>query len=164
MHEDGLIDGNYVGEMDENHALGATFNNSNITTNIGYLHEQGHEEPWIIAMDDRPTKAKVLDYSARWGIECLFADLKGRGFDLESTQIRDVKRIEKMIAIITIATFWAVSLGLSATTEHEEQWTEKKKRRSKKSLFQQGLRMLSCIFVGFNFLHELWMVLKHVGC
>jgi hypothetical protein len=163
MHEGGLIDGNYVGKMDGNRALGATFNNSNITTNIGYLHEQGHEEPWIIVMDDVPTKAKVLDYSTRWGIECLFSDLKGRGFDLESTHIRDVKRIEKMIAIITVATFWAVSLGLSATREHEEQWTEKKKRRSKKSLFQQGLRMLSYIFVGFNFLHELWAGLRHVG-
>lgn len=164
IHKGGLIEGSYVGKMDGKRAIGATFNDSNVTTNIGYLHEKGHKEAWIIVMDDIPTKAKILDYSTRWGIECLFSDLKGRGFDLESTHIRDVHRIEKMIAIIAIATFWAVSLGLSTTNEGEEKWTEKKKRRSKKSLFQQGLRMISCIFVGIQFIHELWEFLRHVGC
>jgi hypothetical protein len=48
----GLIDGNYVGKMKGPRALSATFRNSNVTTNIGYLHEKGHPEPWIIAMDD----------------------------------------------------------------------------------------------------------------
>jgi hypothetical protein len=163
-HEGGLIDGVYVGGMEGKRVLKATFHNSKVTTNIGYLHEKGHPEPWIVVMDDEPTRAKILDYSMRWGIECLFSDFKGRGFDLESTHIRDVKRIEKMIAIITIATFWAVSLGLSAKDDDEERWTEKKKRRSKKSLFQQGLRMLICIFTGAPWVHELWQVLKHVGC
>jgi hypothetical protein len=162
-HEGGLINGNYVGKMEGKRALGATFVKSKITTNIGFLHEDGHKEPWIIVMDDIPTKAKILDYSIRWGIECLFLDLKSKGFDLESTHIRDVQRIEKMIAIIAVATFWAVSVGLSTSLGHEERGTEKKRRRSKKSLFQLGLRALSCIFTMGQFVHELWGVLRCVG-
>jgi hypothetical protein len=34
---------------------------------------------WIVVVDDEQTQAKILDYSMRWGIECLFPDLKGRG-------------------------------------------------------------------------------------
>jgi hypothetical protein len=40
-----------------------------ILTNLGILHEADHEEPWIIAMDCRPTRAAVRDYGARWAIE-----------------------------------------------------------------------------------------------
>ncbi len=40
-----------------------------VLTNLGILHEAGHEEPWIIAMDGPPTRATVLDYGARWAIE-----------------------------------------------------------------------------------------------
>jgi hypothetical protein len=50
-----------------------------------------------------------------------------------------------------------------ATNKYEEKWTEKKKRRSKKSLFQLGLRAMSCIFVGTCFIHELWELLTCVG-
>jgi len=30
-----------------------------VLTNLGILHEVGHEEPWIIAMECTPTPAKV---------------------------------------------------------------------------------------------------------
>jgi hypothetical protein len=33
---------------------------------VGIVHDAGHDEPWIIAMDSAPTRAKVLDYAARW--------------------------------------------------------------------------------------------------
>jgi hypothetical protein len=34
---------------------------SGVPTPIGVLHEAGHAEPWIIAMDGLPTRARVLD-------------------------------------------------------------------------------------------------------
>jgi hypothetical protein len=39
------------------------------------------EEPWIIAMDAPPTRARVLDYGLRWSIEAMFSDSKTRGFN-----------------------------------------------------------------------------------
>jgi hypothetical protein len=38
-----------------------------VATNIGMVHENGHPEPWFIAMSDVPTTAKTFDYGLRWG-------------------------------------------------------------------------------------------------
>ena len=50
-----------------------------VLSNIGVLHEEGHKEPWIIAMNATPSEYKVLDYGMRWGIEAMFSDFKTRG-------------------------------------------------------------------------------------
>ena len=62
--------------------------NHGVPTNLGILHEAGHPEPWIIAMDRAPNRAAARDYGSRWGIELPFSDFKSRGFDLEATQLR----------------------------------------------------------------------------
>ena len=90
----------------------ARFHNTTIQTNIGILHEPGHPEPWIIAMDCSPSEYKVLDYGLRWGIECLFSDFKSRGFSITKTHLSLEDRIERLILILTIALFWAVSTGM----------------------------------------------------
>lgn len=84
---------------------------SGVRTNIGILHEKGHSEPWIIAMDARPGKYKVLDYGMRWGIEPMFSDFKSRGFNLAQSQIQKPDRLEKLLLIMAIAMYWAVSCG-----------------------------------------------------
>ena len=65
----------------------------NIMINIGILHEPGHKEPWIIAIDCKPTRAAVLDYSSRWCTWPMFSDFKSRGFGLEDTRIEIDNRI-----------------------------------------------------------------------
>lgn len=84
---------------------------SGVITNIGTLHEKGHEEPWIIAMDARLGRRKVLDYGKRWGIEPMFSDFKSRGFGLAQSQIQKPERLERLILIMTIAMYRAVSSG-----------------------------------------------------
>jgi hypothetical protein len=80
--------------------------------NVGVLHEEGHPEAWYIAMDTTPSKARTLDYGMRWGIESLFSDLKTRGFSITKTQLRQSDRIERLLLILTIALYWAVSTGM----------------------------------------------------
>ncbi len=84
---------------------------SGVITNIGTLHEKGHKEPWIIAMDAGLGKHKVLDYGMRWGIEPMFSDFKSRGFGLAQSQIQKPERLERLIMIMAIAMYWAVSSG-----------------------------------------------------
>lgn len=128
---------------------------SAVMTNIGILHEVGHPEPWIIAMDCRPSRAKVLDYASRWCIEPMFADFKSRGFGLEETQLEDPKRLDSLILIMSLAMYWCVSTGMEdalnnstpvekkaeehAGTDH---WSIRKVYRSALSWFQRGLRIL----------------------
>jgi hypothetical protein len=90
----------------------AYFNDSNVKTNIGILHEDGHKEAWIIAMDCIPSKYKILDYGMLWGIECMFSDFKSRGFSITKTHLKHADRIERLILVLTIALYWAVSTGM----------------------------------------------------
>jgi hypothetical protein len=84
---------------------------SGVPTPIGVLHEAGHAEPWIIAMDCLPTKARVLDYGLRWGIEPMFSDFKSRGFGLEETQLQVPERLDRLILIMALAMYWCVRCG-----------------------------------------------------
>ena len=80
-------------------------------THWGILHEAGHPEPWIIAMDCAPTRAAVLDYGARWAIEPLFSDFKGRGFELEDSPLEQADRLERLILVMALAMSWCVHTG-----------------------------------------------------
>jgi hypothetical protein len=80
--------------------------------NVGILHEPGHPEAWFIAMDTKPSLSRTLDYGLRWGIEALFSYLKTRGFTITKTQLRHEDRIERLLLILAIALYWAVSTGM----------------------------------------------------
>jgi hypothetical protein len=54
----------------------------------------------------------ILDYGMRWGIECLFSDFKSRGFSITKTHLKHAARIERLILILTISLYWAVSTGM----------------------------------------------------
>jgi len=92
----------------------AEFNETGVSTHIGILHEEGHKEPWIVAMDEPPNKGRVLDYGMRWAIEPMFSDCKSRGFDVTQTQIKHPDRIERLLLVIAVALYWAVSTGMAA--------------------------------------------------
>lgn len=110
----------------------AALNESGVVTNIGIIQEQGKSEPWIIAMDCVPTEYKVLDYGMRWGIEPMFSDFKSRGFDITTTRLIHAERIERLILVLSIAYYWAVSTGMYPDLERAKY--SKKKRRAASSL------------------------------
>lgn len=96
---------------------GAELYGSGVITNIGIVHDKGHKEPWIIAMDEKPNRYKTLDYGMRWGIESMFSDFKSRGFGLMQSHIQRPDRLDKLILVMSIALYWAVSCGMFA--EHQ---------------------------------------------
>lgn len=83
-----------------------------VPTNVAIVHEEAHPEPWIIAMDEKPGKYRALDYGLRWGIEAMFSDFKTRGFGLEDTQLQYPDRVERLILVMAVALYWAVSTGM----------------------------------------------------
>lgn len=111
-HEGGEITTGEAEAMKITQLENAILNDTNVETHIGILHEVGHKEPWIIAMDCLPSKYKTLDYGMRWGIECLFSDFKSRGFCVTKTHLVHADRIERLILVLTIALYWAVSTGM----------------------------------------------------
>lgn len=95
----------------------ATFNKSEITTNIGILHEDGHPEPWFIVMDCAPNAYKTLDYGLRWGIESMFSDFKSRGFGITQSHLTDPDRLERLILVLALALYWSTSIGMFVEAE-----------------------------------------------
>ena len=98
----------------------AVFANSEVSTHIGILYEKRHLEPWFIAMDAKPTAYRIRDYSMRWGIECMFSDFKSRGFGITQTQLTTADRIERLLLVLTVGMYWAVSTGLTPDPEKEK--------------------------------------------
>ena len=98
-------------------------------THIAMIHEAGHPEPWIIALSDPPTTWRACDYGLRWGIEAMFSDYKTRGFNLEDSQIERTGRLDRLILVLSLALYWAVSTGMWDALENKIP-AEKKPRRS----------------------------------
>lgn len=83
-----------------------------VLTNVGIIHDRGHDEPWFVAMSDAPGYLTTLDYAARWGIEPMFSDFKSRGFGLEQSQLRTPDRLGRLLLVMSLALYFAVSTGI----------------------------------------------------
>lgn len=60
----------------------------------------------------------------------MFSDFKGRGFAIADTHLKHKKRIENLILILTIATYWGVSVGTAP--KKQEKFSEKNSSDQKK--------------------------------
>ena len=97
---------------------GVELTEKRVVTNVAMVHEPGHPEPWIIAMSETPTAHRAFDYGLRWGIEAMFSDFKTRGFGLEDSHIQRPERLDRLILVMALALFWAVSTGMWDTVHH----------------------------------------------
>lgn len=95
-----------------NYFAGVALTGKRVSTNIGIIRDPGHSEPWIIAMSAKPSYLTTLDYGKRWGIEPMFSDFKSRGFGIEQTQIHNPDRVARLILVMALALYWAVSTGM----------------------------------------------------
>jgi hypothetical protein len=69
-------------------------------------------------MSARPGYLKTLDYSARWAIEPMFSDFKSRGFGIQDTQIQHPDRLARLLLVMALAIYTAVSTGQPGRTRH----------------------------------------------
>lgn len=51
-------------------------------------------------------------YRRRWTIEACFQAFKSRGFDLRSTHLKDLEKLKKLVAMVSIAFGLCVSMGI----------------------------------------------------
>ena len=133
------------------------------TTNIGVIDNPGHAEPWIIAMAATPGYLKTLDYSARWAIEPMFSDFKSRGFGGADTPIRHPDRLARLLLVMALALYTAVSTGRwdAATNPTPAEKKDVKLQpgkvaRSKTSYFTRGLRRIARLILNAHPLPPLW--------
>jgi Transposase DDE domain len=88
-------------------------------------------------------KAEYLTqfYKKRWTIETVFQAFKERGFNLENTHFKKNEKLKKLVAVISLAYAFCVSMGVF---KHEKEKSIKIKKHSRKakSFFRYGLDFL----------------------
>jgi hypothetical protein len=126
--------GEWARDVKERYLPGVRLFAEGVSTNLGIWQEAGHEEPWIIAMECFPTRAAVLDYGARWGIEPMFSDFKSRGFELEDSQLEHADRLERLILIMSLAMYWCVCVGRDEAVHRPTPLEKKLKRRPTRTI------------------------------
>lgn len=116
----------------------------------------------MVVSTDSPQSA-LTDYAKRWQIETLFGCLKGRGFDLESTHLKEPERLSKLIALLSLALCWACRTGL---WQHQLKPLKLKKHgRKAKSLFRYGLDFLRNIVLNLGQkLPQFQQTLRFLSC
>lgn len=103
------------------------------------------EGEYVIVASNAESDEILRDYALRWKIETLFGCLKSRGFCLEATHITERERLEKLLALMTLAYCWAYIAGEWLARANPIKI--KKHGRLAKSLFHHGfdyLRRILC--------------------
>lgn len=103
------------------------------------------EGEYVIVASSVESDGILDDYRKRWKIETLFGCLKSRGFCLEATHVTERERLEKLLALMTVAYCWAYLAGEWLARTHPIKI--KKHGRLAKSLFRHGfdyLRRVLC--------------------
>lgn len=102
---------------------------------IGILRLKSGELLIVITSLASPKKALCL-YRHRWNIERLFAALKTRGFNLESTNMTDPAKLSTLLSILALAAVIAAKSGMIAAASHPVR--RKTHGRPARSLFAYG--------------------------
>lgn len=75
---------------------------------MGMKTEEGE---YVIVASSACSQEILSEYAKRWQIETLFGCLKSRGFCLEDTHLTQKERLEKLLALLTVAFCWAYIAG-----------------------------------------------------
>lgn len=68
---------------------------------------RNQEGEWLIVVSTLPPDAALAAYRKRWAVECLFADAKTRGLNMEDTRLTDPKKLDLLMALVALALVWA---------------------------------------------------------
>jgi hypothetical protein len=80
-------------------------------TNLLAYWKCGEKEPWLLATNFSTQRETLRAYRIRMWIEEMFGDLKGHGFDLESSHLRDFLRLSRLTLAVVLLYLWLVALG-----------------------------------------------------
>ena len=82
----------------------------------------------------------LSDYSNRWLIENMFACFKKKGFNLESTRMKDNYKVDKLICFVAIAYLWCILAGIHFKPKEKKKYIDKYPR---KSIFKYGIETIA---------------------
>ena len=103
--------------------------------------KKGEKEPWLLATNLPEQRNTLAAYGRRMWIEEMFGDMKGNGFDLESTHLRHFLRLSRLTLAVALLYVWLISTGSKTIKNGQRHWVDRAERRDL-SIFQIGLRFV----------------------
>lgn len=104
----------------------------------------GEKEPWLLATNLNNPQVVVRAYRKRMWIEEMFGDLKGNGFDLESTHLRNFLRLSRLTLAIVFLYVWLIAFGSQIIKNGKRFLVDRSDRRDY-SIFRIGRNMVERI-------------------
>ena len=98
------------------------------------------EELLIVATNLENTRHGFNLYRRRWGVECLFADAKTRGLNIEDTHITHPDKLATLLVVVALAVTWAYQCATK--TMGRRTIRRKTHARREKSWLRTGLDAL----------------------
>lgn len=110
-------------------------------TNLLAHWERGEKEPWLLATNLSSRQETLRAYKRRMWVEEMFGDLKGNGFDLESTHLIHFLRLSRLTLAVVLLYVWLIAGGSWAIKNGQRNLVDRTDRRDL-SVFQIGLRLV----------------------
>jgi hypothetical protein len=103
---------------------------------------------WLIVAGPLPVKKLFAHYRSRWSIETFFQSLKKRGFRLEETHLKDLARLKKLIALVSLSFIFCWQVGYYHHRKRSS-ITLKSNGYKANSFFRKGLDLIrhACKFI-----------------
>ncbi len=98
-------------------------------------------DPWYIITTDPAGPQVLYLYAVRGWIDQMFRDLKGQGFHLDQTRLEDPTRLDRLMLVLALISWWLLDLGIWVDRLGLRRRVDRAKK-SKCSLFMIGLRWL----------------------
>ena len=98
-------------------------------THVAMVHADGQAEPWIIAMSDRPTTGRARRRPAL-GHRGAVLGFQDPGVNREASQITRTDRLDRLVLVLALALYGAVSTGMWDAIENRAPAATKPWRRS----------------------------------
>lgn len=130
-----------------------------LPTNIRTIWDRDCAEPWILITNE--AKLSGTEYARRNWQEQSFRDLKSGGWNWSRSFLRCPQRMTRLIAILTVAYAWTISLGCHAVEKGLARPLIRGKTgkpRRQLSLFKEGLRYFSNKIIRNNICPRLYFV------
>ena len=124
-------------------------------------NKEGKPEYQIIISFCKPEIAQKI-YKERWQIETAFRAIKTSGFNIEDTHLTEIERIEKLVAIVTIAFTWAYLIGIYLHEQVKPIRILNNGKRAK-SFFKYGLTYIATSLLNSEFQSDI-DIFKFLSC
>ncbi|WP_299466585.1 transposase, partial [uncultured Microscilla sp.] len=132
-----------------------------VQVNVSLSYDEDGELLFLIGTR-KATELRTL-YKTRWGIEVVFQAFKGRGFRLEESCLRDIKKYKKLFALVAITYTLCWATGIMEGRSNPVK--TKNHGYPQYSVFRRGLNLIrlfyregtgSALFKVIAVAHEKW--------